>query len=151
MYFPVIYISYLFSVYFGTNYRTCGFTVLRPLFAPLRQNVFLLKLTPNSSTVALLSYFCVFLPPHFTVYTEGCCSPSLLLSNPVTESFVSSFPQIDPIAQVLLFCANITEAHFIMSVKSSRCSQSYILRGDRAISERALSRSERLVLGLKVG
>jgi hypothetical protein len=28
------------------------------------------------------------------------------------ESFVLSLPQIDPIAQVLLFCANITRNHF---------------------------------------
>jgi hypothetical protein len=62
-----------------------------------------------------------------------------------------SLPQIDPIAQVLLSCANITRTHFIIGVKSSHCFQSHILRGDRAISERALSRSERLVSGLKVG
>jgi hypothetical protein len=103
----------------------------------------------HNGALELLPVF--FLLPHFTVYTEGCCSPSLLLSNPVTESFVPSLPQIDPIAQVLLFCTNITRNHFTIGVKSSHCFQSHILHGDHAISERALSRSERLVSGLKVG
>jgi hypothetical protein len=62
-----------------------------------------------------------------------------------------SFPQINPIAQVLLSCANITRTHHIIGVKSSHCFQSHILHGDRSISERSLSRSKRLVLGLKVG
>jgi hypothetical protein len=60
----------------------------------------------HSGALELFPMF--FLPPHFTVYTEVCCSPSLFLSNPVTESFSLSLPQTDSIARVLLFCANIT-------------------------------------------
>jgi hypothetical protein len=51
----------------------------------------------HNGALELLSVF--FLPPHFTIYTEGCCSPNLVLLNPVTDSFVPSLPQIDPIAQ----------------------------------------------------
>jgi hypothetical protein len=52
----------------------------------------------------------VFLLPYFTVNTKGCRSPILFFSNPVTESFVPSLPQTDPIAQFLLTCANITRS-----------------------------------------
>jgi hypothetical protein len=93
----------------------------------------------------------VFLPPHFTINTEGCRSPSLFLSNPVTESFVPSLPQTDPIAQVLLTCANITRSISSPVLNLAIIRKAISHAGDRAISERALSRSERLVSGLKVG
>jgi hypothetical protein len=99
----------------------------------------------------LLSYFLCFLLPHITVYTEGCFSPIVSLSNLVTESFVPSLPQIDPIAQVLPSCTNITRTHFIIGVKSSHCFQIHIICGDHVISEKSLSISKRLVSGLKVG
>ena len=61
----------------------------------------------------------VFLPPHFTTNTKDCHSPSLFLSNPVTESFVPSLPQTDPIARVLLTYANITRSISSPVLKSS--------------------------------
>jgi hypothetical protein len=125
--FPVIFISYLFCL-FRNEFRTCGFVVQCPLFAPLRQKCFPLKLTLNSSTVGAPELLPVFFSRHtLRFYTEGCCSPSLILSSSVTESFVLSLPQIDSIAQVLLSCANITRTHFIIGVKSSHCFQSHIL------------------------
>jgi hypothetical protein len=93
----------------------------------------------------------VFFSCHTLRFTLKVVARLAFSSQIQSLSHLLSLPQIDPIAQVLLFCANITRNHFTIGVKSSHCFQSHILRRDRAISERALSRSERLVSGLKVG
>jgi hypothetical protein len=94
----------------------------------------------------------VFLPTTHYGFTLKIVAHLALSSQVQSLSHLSlSFPQIDSITQVLLSCANITRTHYIKGVKASHYFQSHISHGDHAPLERALSRSERLFLGLKFG
>jgi len=129
---PVMFNSYLFSVYFRTNYRTCGLAVQHPLFTPLRQNIFLQKLTLNSPATMLWVTLCVFTPAH---YDFALNIVSLLALSSRAQSPIHlflSFSQINSIAQVLLSGANVTRTHYIKDVKSFHCFKIHILCRDHA-------------------
>jgi hypothetical protein len=113
--------------------------VQRPLFAPFRQNVFLLKFSSNSPTTVLRVTSCIFPRHTLLFFTEYCFSPSLYPLKVQSPSHL--FPllsRIDSIAQVLFSCTDITKTHHTKGVKSSHCSKGHILHRDRAFHESPL-------------
>jgi hypothetical protein len=122
---------YIF-VYFGMNFRTCGFASHTPCSRHL-DKMFSSKDNFEFDHNGVPSYFLYFSPRHTLRFTMTIVSRLALSSQVQSLSHLSlSFPQIDSIAQVLLSCANITKIHHIKGVKSSQCFQSHISHKDCA-------------------